>query len=300
MSTRYGTIPVLNYIGIPQSAPTGVCVPSTQTPKSVPLVIDWNTYWQAAGHPSAVGIQVDLVGNTPTNNTLDKIRSIKIDNTFSVCPLFIYFGDTRDTITCAPQTVVTLPVNSNDTKLVIYAENLTAGFLPYTVIHLFNVLLPPVIDPAVQVTYPQWIGSPTIQRGNILTPGFGAPALGDQFEVQSMNLTTPSNPPLWGTPRASGFIYVTDMFASFTGCFNSAAGGGATQVIVQIFGTRTGILARCSCWAPIDTPPPGTFTALSLTGNVRLDATDSYNMLLLSAGITGGEISFNSSFSYVP
>lgn len=210
MSLNFNTIAVERYIGIPQPAPTQLCRQSSQAPFSVPLLIDWNIYWQQAGNPTSVAVLVDLEGTTPNAAQLDAIRSVKIDNTFSTCPVYVTFPDTLDTITCPPQSVVIQPVNTNSRKLSIIAQNLTTGFIPQTRVTLFNVPLPATYDPAIQFTYPQLLGSPTIQRSNILTPGFGSPALGDQFVTSGgIDLTVAGATQTLLSAQSSGFYYIT-------------------------------------------------------------------------------------------
>ena len=228
MSKRFGTVATIPYNGIPAANPTNICKAITQAPQSVPIIIDWNVPWQALGQPSSCGVTINLSGNSPNATLLDAIKTIKIDNTFSTCPLYAYFPDTQDTVSCAPQTVATLTVNTNASRVIIYAENLAPGFIPYTVVYFYNVLLPPVIDPAIQYTYPQWQGSPLIQRNatQILTPGFNAPALGDQAFQARLDLGSSAGAvSLFNTPFTNGNIIITaytlQLYANSTSTANN-------------------------------------------------------------------------------
>jgi hypothetical protein len=268
----------MNYNGIPQGKATGICTPSTQQPTVVPLSIDWNVYWQALNNPESLGVNINLSGNSANGATLDRIRTIKIDNTFSSCPIYAYFPDTQDVVSCAPQTVVTLPVNTNAQNMVLYAQGLTAGFIPYTIVYLFNVALPSVIDPAVQLVFPQWQGSTLIQRSNILTPGYGPPILGDQtiqYIINGSNFADagPYSTTIFDTPRASGKIYLQQLTASMIQFSSPGPEFGACDIIGSvsgrlyrfIVGTLIGQNSNFVC-----------YSGNSL--NIPLDATETWTM----------------------
>lgn len=311
MASLLNAVRQLNYIGAPQAVPTALCTPPTQKPMNVPINIDWTIYFTvAANAPASLGVNVDLSGNSPNASKLDAIRSVKIDNTASYCTIYVWFTDTDDVVTCAPQTVTTMPVNTNQQKFVVIASGLLIGFLPITKVYVYNVQLPPSVDPALQLTYPQWIGSPTIQRNanQILTPGYGSPALGDICAYYPMDVAVARPPnlpvPIWGSPYSSGSLYVTSMLLNGTILINSISNA---YCAVRLYGQVSGQIALLVFGVTPTVQPY--VTILNQTGlNIRLDATDSYFMtsgLSNSSGVvfnqpgvvTNGTVGFFTSFS---
>lgn len=266
-------------------------------PMTVNLKLNWLQYFLEDGsNPSAVAVQVQLNAGVPTG-LLDSIRGIKIDNTNSSISVSVYFPDTGDVVTCAPQSITTASVMTNQQNCYVIAQGLSAGFTPITNIYLTNFLLPNATDTQEQVTFPQYIGSPTIQRSTLLTPGFGSPALGDQF--QSVARDVPSTIALWGCPRASGFIVLTSFqligFAFLAGSAGGSVMGKVTSngVAGNLFGyfwnVTSGYTSAQNLIGPIG-------------GNIKLDATASWtlNIDAISGGgfNTGGGIYLHSVFSF--
>lgn len=214
MSINFLGIRILPFIGQPYAVDVVLC---NRPSKAVPINVDWNVYWQAAGNPANVGISLDLgAGRIPSSGgLLKKIQSVKIDNTNSLVPIYVIFPDTQDTVTCAPQTVAFLPVITNNQKVIIITQGLSAGFIPTTRIFFCEELVPGLIDPALQITYPQWLGSPLIQRTNTLTPGYGPPALADQAISKFLDYSNPAGAPVFPQSVvvlpavASGFYYIS-------------------------------------------------------------------------------------------
>lgn len=304
MSQRFGSIQTARYNGIPQAMPTGLCVPSTQAPKSVTLQLDWIVYWAQTGRPTELGVEIDLAGQTPEGFKLDKVRSIKIDNTFSTSPMYAYFPDTQDVISCPPQTVVTLPVNTNAQKVFIFAQNLTAGFLPYTIVWLFNILLPPTVDPAIQVTYPQWQGSPVIQQNfnQILTPGYNSPALGDQLQSAVADFGIASGTvPLFGSPYPNGYITITGVDLRIYKDTPGVGVDGTVSMNIASLGTA-GTLYNWPAFylRMIDTAPLLPWEIYSSPGNMnlKLDAAQLWNFNWTSSANLDAYAKLNISYTY--
>lgn len=206
MSQSFSGIIVSPLIGIPRAAKVDLCVPATKPPAFMRIDLNWNTYWQAAGNPTSIGVNVDLT-NQGATNPLDLIRSCYIDNTNSSCPIYVQFPDTGFVVTAPPQSAVYMPVMTAQMRCNIYATNLTAGFIPTTTVFLSNVMVPPYVDPALNQSYPQWLGSPLITRSNLLTPGFGPPVLGDQLQSVPISIAgngATATAGLWNTPLAAG------------------------------------------------------------------------------------------------
>jgi len=297
MAMRFGgSIPTTNHSGIPFAMPTAICTKGTQAPAQVAIAIDWLVVWTQLLQPGTAGVHVNLSGTTPNAATLDKIRSIKIDNTFSVSSIYVVFPDTDDVITCPPQTVVTMPVNTNAQKAIVYAQGLQQGYLPYTRIYFFNVAQPPSVDPAIQQVFPQYKGSPTIQRNatEILTPGYGSPALGDQTVTYNFgNVIIPQIlvPALFLTP-STGFIYLTHVDYAVYGEF-SALGIGSGELYVESTGA-SGTLNyfglgsnRVANGTGGGFPDYTRNTLLRLSGmNLKLDATETWQIRV--ANFLGG------------
>src|SRR4051812_46608729 len=78
---------------LPVKLPQGVKVPSNQVPPSVaPIGIDWLVYYALAGNsPVNLGIDVNLQASSVQASILDRIASVKIDNTGSQNPVYVYF-----------------------------------------------------------------------------------------------------------------------------------------------------------------------------------------------------------------
>lgn len=284
MSMRFNSVATLPYIGAVQPAATALCTPPTQKPYSVPLLIDWNVYWQALNQPSSVGVSIDLSLLSPAGGALSEIRSAKIDNTFSNNPIYIVFSDTQDVVTCPPQTVVTMPVNTNQQNFTIIAQDLRDGYIPLTRIWLYNIMLPASVDPAIQYNYPRYLGSPTIQRNfnQTLTPGYGSPALGDQTKNYNMDMGTALNSvTLWNSPvAAGGYLYITTLYLQLVNC-NSPANKTIELVIDgSVSGNLYDIPVSFVSGYPAANPP---IVLLALMGlQIKLSASETWKLKALA------------------
>lgn len=304
MSQSFAGIAALPYIGtyfkkpIPLF-PGELALQGNRAKSTVPLNIVWNTYWQVLANPTSLGVQVSLDANNASGALIDKIRSVKIDNTNSTVPIYIIFPDTLDVITCPPQTVVVENVISDSLQFTIYAIGLSTGFIPTTLIQLLNYCLSPTLDPAVQTVYPQALGSPTIQRGNVITPGYGPPALGDQIDQVTVDLTTLNavSSVLWGGPYSSGFITVTCMTAILIGIQTNQA---AIQLVTVVLEATDGTL-----YTTFDYESTNGFFIPALimdqvtNCNLKLDATKTWRLRTLArmAGVGQGLLKLRSTFS---
>lgn len=126
------------YIGTPYASPIGLCTPPAMAPKSVRIDIDWSLY-NAGPNNQRVAVIVNLLAQGSVQVGLDQIRSVYIDNTFSLVPIYIQFPDTLFTIVCPPGAVVMSPVFSNVQQCRIFGEGFAIGSVPYTSIHFSNV-----------------------------------------------------------------------------------------------------------------------------------------------------------------
>lgn len=186
-------------------------------PCVVPIIIDWNVPWNAAGNPANVGVLLNLLTGA-VSQPLDLIKSVYIDNTNSSVPIYVRFPSTGMTIVAAPNTDGWYPAITQDLNVQVFAEGLTAGSIPTTGIWFTNVLIDAYSDPEINQAVALWLASASISRGTtILNTNFGAPALGDQtinFMDPTGGVTGILHDNIWGTPLASGFIYLTHCFVT--------------------------------------------------------------------------------------
>ncbi len=258
MSIAVNSYPATPYRQTPIAWPVKIFDPPQQKPASVMLQFNWLVYFAVMNSAPNIAVDVDInSGGTSQGPVLDKIVTIKIDNSNSLVPILVWFQDSGDVVSCAPQTIVTLPCTTNGNTCKVIAQGLSAGNVPMTNIVFYNYFIPPSIDPVLQLTYPQLIGSPVIQRNanQILTPGYGSPALGDQFVSAALVLTGSGAVivNLWGTPLASGFIYLKSVFVAVanvnTGssaqtekCFLESTGAAGTLIELTFTASPTALV----------------------------------------------------------
>lgn len=297
MSRNLNGIPALNYIGVPQSAAVNAIPRPQEVVRAAPLFIDWNIYWQQLGHPAALSVAFNLDAITNVN-ALPAIRSVYIDNTNSAVPIYVTFPDTNWQVSAAPFTTVNLPVFTNGLKGLITAIGLTAGAIPQTRVQFSNQIISPFSDAEVQTVFPQYLGSPSIQRANALTPGFGPPALGDQLFSQILNCASPADrTAILGSPYPSGFLYLTSIYITAAFALNTSQ----TVQTVNITSSTGDVLWQLEF--PVldgNTQPPPFYVLLSQGSmNVRLDATQTF---FYAPGNTVSSCSCNISiaYTYVP
>jgi len=177
----------------------------------VPLTFNWLIYFTAA--PTAnIAVPIDIAGGSVTGGLLDKIETVKIDNSNSTISVSVFFPDTNDLITCPPNTIVTLPAMTNGLKCWVIAQGLAAGFTPTTKIYLINYVVAPSIDPQLQTVFPQELATPLIQNGvnQQLTPGYAPRALGDamfSLDWRYDNIGNFVN--VLNSPRPNGYFIIT-------------------------------------------------------------------------------------------
>ncbi len=247
-------------------------------PRSLMASFNWATDYGASAATPDVNVLVNVQAGG-AQEPIDYIRSVKIDNTGNSFPVYVYFLDTTDTIVAPPDTIVWEPVVTNGKVANVILQGATTAGLGNTKVYFCNFFVPPYIDPAVNRVVPQYLGSPTIQRSNILTPGFGPPALGDQVINIDFSFTAGGNTaavlPLIGN---GSFYYIT--YCGFTiNCLNAQSTG--TPLGVQ-FTLRfrddtnddTIIRVRPSIFSTVGA---GTFTAIA---NVYLPVQHNMNLRL--------------------
>lgn len=302
MAQNFAGIPTQNYIGaffrLPVRQTQGRPSPPNLFPPSVvPAKFNWLVYWTAAGGPESVGVNCNLQAQSQSGAIMDRIAAVKIDNTGSVSPVYIYFPDTGDVVACPPNATVVENVFTNSLTCVVYAKELQANFIPSTNVWFYNLPQEPFLDPEANFVIPSYKASPVIQRGNtILNSIYGVPALGDQFYELPMSLSAGGilrN--LWGTPYTDGFIYLTNLVL-----MASIVQGTAGQIpsiagfVIESTGP-SGTLFQClygfNAGAQVNQQ------LLSMTGmNLKLDATQMWQARVIT-GVPTGQVTFYSAFT---
>lgn len=304
MSQSFGGITVLPYQGttfrLPVKLPQGTAVPANQVPPSVcPVNIIWNNYWQLLGQPSSVGVAVNLQAASVQASILDRIASVKIDNTNSPNSVFVQFPDTNDVIVCPPFALVTMPVLTNLLNANIYIEGLTAGNIPTTNIFFYNVLYAPSIDYQVNQGINLGIASPAISRVTTeLNQNFAPFALGDQFAFDIINIAGNATSLIFsGIPASGGSLYITAMQVFLS--MNTGAAGANIQLQFGQNGAQ-GII-----WAQsVALGPSQSFNGfvMNMTGQWKFPAANlSYFVgTVLQSGAPSGAATFSFSYTVNP
>lgn len=111
--------------------------------RTVPVSIQWSEYF--TGDPGAAVLCDVGLSSGASRQPLDAIRSVIIDNTFSPVPVYVYFGDTQTTIPCPPNSYLVAPATTGQFRFTVFIEGLSASIQPYTVVHVTNDKLPPIL-----------------------------------------------------------------------------------------------------------------------------------------------------------
>lgn len=294
MSINPNTYPEAQYSGTPFFNTTRFLEKSQQSPRFVPLILDWNIYFTALGGVySNIKVPINLqAAGSPQGGLLDLVKAVKIDNTNSTATVSVFFPDTGDVITAQPNSVVTGPVMTNTAQCYIVAEGLAAGYLPTTKVYLANYWLPAWTDQQVNDAFPQHIASPNIPRDNLYTPGFSPPALGDQ--VLSNYWPMPTGGTVWSnifaTASSYKYIYLTHVYLVMVYGYNASAAQG----IVQMLGSISGLLFQSSYY--VYTQVQSVVLLNMQHVNIRLSTSDLWSVS--NTGGIGPYGIFNMSFGY--
>jgi hypothetical protein len=217
----------VSYIGTPFRQPTMLCTPLNDAPACVPLSFNWASYGVSLANPD-VAVPINLISNSAVRELLKTIRGVYIDNTGSNASIYIYFPDTKMTVTCAPFSTTFQPVITNVLECTIVGRGFTTNDTSQTNVFLLNTPVDPGFNQEIQNVYPQFRASPTVSRGsNIYTAGFAIPAIGDQWSLQRLFAITGTQSigGLFGTPyQNGGVITLTDL--QIAGIWN---GGGVSN-----------------------------------------------------------------------
>lgn len=298
MSLNPTQIPNVAYSGTPVNQLVSIGNPPTQSPRIVPLTFNWLTYYLASGNLASVSVPINLQLGTVQGGLMDRILSCKIDNTNSLIGVSVFFPDTGDVVTCGPQTVVTAPVMSNGLQCFVIAQGLSAAIgLTQTKVYLANFYAPAFNDPQQQLTFPQWIGSTALQRANLLTPGYGPPALGDQLDNAECDLNTQVAVPVFGSPLAAGTIIVTSLSLIMSGETN--ANINHTTVVFKDVTANDILVQGTFLSAAAQNVWPSVLAIIS-SGNIKLNAAHSFVLQATDQKFNRGNAVLNVAYCYIP
>jgi hypothetical protein len=106
---------------------------------SVRIDIDWasDPYLASTLNPT-VAVSVNLLGQA-VQTPLDQIRSVYIDNSNSITPIYILFPDTNFLIQCPPRSVAWQPVLTGQQKAIIMGVGFEDNLVPVTPVHFSNI-----------------------------------------------------------------------------------------------------------------------------------------------------------------
>lgn len=294
----YSTYPTFPYIGLPMKAEDARIAERLIVPPVVaPFTIDWSLYGPPSSTKPNVGVTVTLATiQSSTGRHLDRIRSVYIDNLGSSNPVSVYFPDTQFAAACAAYSDVVIPVITDQMYCIVYGLGFITGqTMPKTRIHFANFILPDAASSEFNTTYPLELSSPTINRGpSINTPGYASRALGDQstpaevtFPADGVSITAG----IFGSPLASGFVYLTHLYVAVT-IHNPNNWGG------KLFIESTGASGTLFSWQLQSAAGDFYFPLLDLQGmNMKLIATETWRIRSLGVGF--GILASTTSFFHV-
>jgi hypothetical protein len=283
------------YAGLAYATPVKLGGISAQV---VPLLFQW-LFYGASTLNSNINVSVDLSGSQC--RALGQIRSVYIDNLGSPNPVYVYFLDTNYTIAAKANSEGWYPAFTNSNVINVIGEGFVTGNIPTTFVLLSNVPLPPAVNTEIDQSTSLYLASPLITRGtSIYNTDFGIPALADQYFLSAqLVLSNPLATPLWGTPYASGFLYVNSMLINILGTASSDTQASLTLSIEST--GPAGILAQPAFIAPNVPNGIGVFpNSLSLCSgaNIKLDATQTWQMrVAVGSNISSGTAQFGSAFT---
>lgn len=288
-----------SYIGQPYAVPIKLAGIATQC---VPLLFQWISYGASTAVPN---VNVLVNANNKPCSPLEQIRSIYIDNLGCDTPVYVNFPDTNTTIVAKPNSEGWYPAFTNQKVFSVIGEGFFTGDIGQTFIALCNVYIPPGVNNEIDTSVALWRGSPLITRGtSIYSSNYGIPALGDQFFSSGLlnlfNLGTTQN--LWGTPKPSGFLYITGLSFYVADAYSGGPAPTLGQCVIESTGIA-GILAVPNYFAPVvggsyvgATPSP----PIQMTGmQLKLDATQTWRVRVAVAVDQGFAQAF-SSYTYQP
>lgn len=217
MSRNFSLIQPENLRSPIQSKDIDYLLPRVMTPVAAVINITWSDY--SAGITTAgvtktnVNVNVFCQGAGP-RPIIDKITSVKIDNTGNGVPVYVSFPDTTDVITCGPNTIVWEPVITNGLVANIIGEGFTSqNNGGATRVSFTNVVIAPYVNS--EQTQSIALSLVSIDEANTLVPGYSPAALGDRATNQKLDLDltdlTPKSSIILGAQAFPSFYYITNL-----------------------------------------------------------------------------------------
>lgn len=255
MSGPIALTPALPLVTAPgtklQGVAIGDCTPMQQgkKPAIVFVPISWADYGASSSFPVTIAIDFQTLG---PGNPLDAIRSVYIDNTFSLNPVYVFFEDTGYTVVCAPFSTIMAPVWSNAMKCKLYGNGFIDGNIGKTTYQFSNT------------HQSGWQSSSNLSLPNFASVQYiGAVS---QAVVNSVTQTFLAVP--LGTVQASRAVYIfVRSRAGTLATLNAATiGGVAATIIAQGPGSSTSHMAALF----VALVPGGTTGTVVLTFSVAL------------------------------
>jgi hypothetical protein len=208
-------------------------------PSILEVTLDWSTFGASSINPN-VGVDVSMPVGGP-RQTLDSIRSVRIDNTGNNVPVYVQFPDIPYVVVAPPNTVIWEPVETGQFTALIYGLGFTSGQIGITAVYFCNFSVAPLVNSELSSQSTLFKASPIITRGStIYNQALGIPALGDQFQQLNLSCATAGvTAPLFGGV-GPGFFYVT-YIEVFANSFNTTSIGLNVQQVIESTGL-SGIL----------------------------------------------------------
>lgn len=267
-----------------------------------PFFFPWLIYGASTSVPN-INVLVSL--ENPVCKALDQIRSVYIDNLNSSIPVYVYFPDTGTTIVAKPNSEGWYQAFTNAKVFWVIGIGFLTGDIPQTLVTVSNLALPPLVNTELDQSVNLWKASPLISRG--LTPynqNLGIPALGDQSIAYNSTAGGVGilNNNLWGTPLASGFVYVTGVYWTAKGI----AVAGAGNLVVQVESTGVaGTLWQASYFTPNSASgnsPENADVLLNLGGqmSLKLDATQTWRLRATNWSSNPVQLSLTTNYTINP
>ncbi len=297
MSLNFNLANVKPWIGSPNSRAAQLCEPSKVPPVVAPFTIQWELYLGSlVAQLTRVGVELNF--ENAKNVVLDTVKSVYIDNLRNNVPVYVLFPDTGFEVACQPNAAAWFPVYTNGKKAIVIGDVFTLNDRSaVTNVFLSNMFVPPYISNDLPRSLTLYRASPVIQRGNtIYNSLYAPPALGDQ--ISSTNLLDLNNlnaqRPLWGSPHASGFIYVTTIVANISNCVDNSAAGLYGQSVIESTGISGTLFTMDYLSQPITGGPNYVYQfgvaqpLLNLYGmQLKLDATQTWRLRVNSTVFAG-------------
>lgn len=278
----------------------------------LPITVTWANYSFAGSSLGAnvpnFAIRVSYGARGPGNLPDDwQAQSVWVDNEGVDFPVYIYFPDTQFSIPVAANSAGWFPLSSNDREFFIVAIGIPTSSVvanQETLVILSEFNMPPYIDYEQQTSLIQQLGSPVIQRSNILLPGIGSPALGDQLMSKTIGLVSGSPGtaiPEWGPFDAPFFLYITQLQITINAFTNT--GASSSIVGVELRNSVDGIVYASTAYGGsnngLNTGNPAIIT--DLRGNFRFNAQSSWTLVLAtSVAVTNGQMNWNFAYTLNP